>query len=370
MERAAGIITTNYTSVRPSKLAKVRPLAALPVGGRYRMIDFALSNMVNASIRTVGIILPYNYRSLVDHLGSGKEWALDRKHGGIFMLPGSPFGTASFGPRFLLRDLLDNRSFLEKEIRPFVVVTGANIICNMDYNNIIDAHIETGADITVLTSTARQDNPALTRFELGGDRVRASSVGVLEGDTQFLDCFVVSIDYLLGLLDLYQSVDYLDLFEALQGDYDRVRVQSYAYESASTMAIFSDECYYKNSLRMLETEVLDVLFDFQRPVFTKSHDNPPAKHEPTARVKHSIISGGSKIAGRVENSILGRDVVVSKGAVVKDSIIMQSCTIGPDAEVKAAIIDRNNTIPEKTQIKGTQKDVYIKGKGLDYASSF
>lgn len=367
MERAAGIITCNYAPEHPSALAAKRPLAALPVGGRYRMVDFALSNMVNAGIRTVGIILPTNYRSLVDHLGSGKEWALDRKHGGMFMLPGSPFGTASFGPRFLLRDLIFNRRFLEKERRPYVVISGANIICNMDYNDVISAHVASDADITVVTTTATSDNGALMSFDVADGRVTSAHVGVHEGDTSFLDCFVVSIEYLLGLLDLYEAVDYLDVFEALEGEYDHVNVQAFDYTSESTMAIFSDSCYYKNSLRMLEESVLDVLFDFQRPIFTKSHDNPPAKHEPDARVQHSLIAGGAHIAGRVENSVLGRDVIIAKGAVVKDSVIMQSCTIGPGAQIKCAIIDRNNTIPAETHIKGTPEHVYIKGKGLDYA---
>lgn len=366
MERAAGIVTCNYAPEHPSVLAKKRPLAALPIGGRYRMVDFALSNMVNAGIRTVGIVLPTNYCSLVDHLGSGKEWALDRKHSGIFMLPGSPFGTASFGPRFLLRDLIFNRKFLEKERSPYIVISGANIIYNMDYNDVISVHVASGADITVITMRAKEKNPALMRFDLVDGRVVSADVGVEEGDIAFLDCFVVSIDYLLGLLNLYEGVDYLDLFEVLENDFDRVNVQAFDYDNESTMAIFSDECYYKNSLKMLEESVLDGLFDFQRPIFTKSHDNPPAKHEPDARVEHSLIAGGAHISGRVENSILGRDVVIAKGAVVKDSIIMQSCTIGPGAQIKCAIIDRNNTIPAETHIKGTPQAVYIKGKGLDY----
>ena len=116
MDRCIGLITTNYSLKNPSALTESRPPAALPIAGRYRMVDFALSNMVNAGMRTVGLILPSNYRALMDHVESGKDWSLDRKHGGLFNLPGSAFGSTRSGARFLIRDLIDNRVFLDREI--------------------------------------------------------------------------------------------------------------------------------------------------------------------------------------------------------------------------------------------------------------
>ena len=155
METAVGLITTNYSIKHPSALTKSRPAASVPFLGRYRFVDFALSNMVNAGIKTVGVVMPFNYRSIVDHLYTGKDWGLDRKKGGLFLMPGSAFGTSRKGPRFLLRDLIANRVFLERDTATNVVVSAANIIYNYDYAELIRAHNESGADITLLTKTYR-----------------------------------------------------------------------------------------------------------------------------------------------------------------------------------------------------------------------
>ena len=149
--KAIGVITANYSTKYPTILSEARPAASMPFLGRYRVVDFALSNMVNCGIRTVGIIMPYNYRSLIDHIGSGREWDLNRKKGGLFVLPGSAFGTSRTGSRFLLRDLVHNKTYLERSSADYVVVTSASFVYNADYRKIIEAHENSGADITVLT---------------------------------------------------------------------------------------------------------------------------------------------------------------------------------------------------------------------------
>ena len=158
MAKAIGLITANYSTKFPSPLTDSRPAASIPFLGRYRAVDFALSNMVNCGIRTVGMIMPYNYRSLIDHVGSGREWELTRKSGGLFILPGSAFGTSRTGSRFLLRDLISNKIFLERDSADLVVVSTANWVYNMDYNVLFDAHVASGADITVVTQPAKDKN--------------------------------------------------------------------------------------------------------------------------------------------------------------------------------------------------------------------
>ncbi len=362
MDRCIGLITANYSVKNPSALTESRPPAALPVAGRYRMVDFALSNMVNAGMRTVGLILPYNYRALMDHVESGKDWSLDRKHGGLFNLPGSAFGSSRSGARFLIRDLIDNRMFLEKETRPYVVLSAANIILNMDYTELIDEHVKSGADITVVTKRASEENVSLTGFHTENGRVTGVHQGVQFGDTAFMDTFIVSIDILKQLLGWYEAVDYLDLFEALIGDLDRVNVRTFTFDGPA-MAVFSAKCFYKNSMKLLDPEIDDEIFGDERPIYTKAHDNPPAKYEPGSKVSNALVAGGSRIAGCVENSILGRSVIVEAGATVRNSIIMQSCTVECGARVENAIIDRDNVVPARTELRGTTDDVLIKGKG-------
>ena len=172
METAVGLITTNYSIKHPSALTKSRPAASVPFLGRYRFVDFALSNMVNAGIKTVGVIMPFNYRSIVDHLYTGKDWGLDRKKGGLFLMPGSAFGTSRKGPRFLLRDLIANRVFLERDTATNVVVSAANIIYNYDYAELIRAHNESGADITLLTKTYRCEAEDVSSVYTEDGRVR------------------------------------------------------------------------------------------------------------------------------------------------------------------------------------------------------
>ena len=161
MAKAIGLITANYSTKFPSALTDSRPVASVPFLGRYRAVDFALSNIVNCGIRTVGMIMPYNYRSLIDHVGSGREWELTRKGGGLFILPGSAFGTSRTGSRFLLRDLIHNKVFLERDTADYVILSTANWIYNMDYNELIDAHAASGADITVLTQAAKDKDAAV-----------------------------------------------------------------------------------------------------------------------------------------------------------------------------------------------------------------
>lgn len=360
MAKAIGLITANYSTKFPSALTDSRPAASIPFLGRYRAVDFALSNMVNCGIRTLGMIMPYNYRSLIDHVGSGREWQLTRKSGGLFILPGSAFGTSRTGGRFLLRDLIHNKIFLERDAADYVIVSAANWIYNMDYNELIAAHAESGADITVVTQAARDKDVDVCALEVVDGRVKGIKHGTVFGDTAFLDCFVVGREKFIEILDWYAANDYLDLFEALAGEYDRVNVQAYDFEGYAA-PIFNKDTYYKANMDMLDPKITHELFSV-RPIATKAHDNQPAKIVSGAKITNSRVSGSCRIYGTVINSILGRGVVVEKGAVVKDAIIMQGCTIKSGAHVEYAIVDRNNVIAEGTEFCGTEANILIKDK--------
>ena len=197
MDKAIGIINANYDTPDLKELINGRTAASVPFGGRYRMIDFALSNMVNADITSVGIITPYKYRSLLDHVGAGSEWNLDRKNGGLFVLPGSVFGISSPGSRFLLRDFRRNMVFLSRAQAQYVVITTANVIANMDYSALIEQHEKSGADVTMATITATEADKDLMGVELEAGKVKSTFRGVKPGDEAFIDCFVVTYSLLL-----------------------------------------------------------------------------------------------------------------------------------------------------------------------------
>ncbi|MBQ6756174.1 MAG: glucose-1-phosphate adenylyltransferase subunit GlgD [Oscillospiraceae bacterium] len=362
MDRAIGIITTNYETPDLKELINGRTAASVPYGGRYRMIDFSLSNMENADITTVGIITPYKYRSLIDHFGAGSEWNLDRKIGGLFVLPGSVFGISTKGSRFLLRDFRRNMVFLSRASAKYVVVTTANIVANLDYNKMIDQHEQSGADITLAyVDGVRDDNDISTIVTDESGKVKDILRGVKKGDKAFVDSFVISYELLLKVLDWYAAIDYLDLFEALAADFDKMDIRLFKVEGY-LRSIYSAGNYFRNSMDLLRPEVSDELFRRDRPIATKITDAPPTKYGAECVVKNSLIPAGCIIEGTVENSILFRGVTVGKGAVVRNAIVMQSCKIGDGAVVENAIIDRSNKIEAGSVLKGTPENILIKEK--------
>ena len=352
--KAIGYITANYTCRTSSKLTECRPLAALPVFGRYRLIDFPLSNMMNAGIKTVGVVMPSNYRSLIDHMESGRDWMLDRKKGGLFLLPGNAFGASKRGMRFLLRDIIANKTLFQRSDLPYVVMCGCNIIFNIDLAEIIDAHERSGAHATMVYCRAeREHDNDVTALEIGeAGRVHALHAGCSFGDNKFLDCCVINRNVLLDIIDNYQDVDHLDLFEAIEPEFGRIDVCSYEFKGLA-LGVFDEQSYYQRSMEMLRPDLNDRLFNPNRPIMTKAHDAPPAKYCTGSTVCNSLVSAGCLIQGTVRGSILARDVIVEHGASVSNSIIMQSCVIRSGARVENAIVDKNNVIPAQTELRGT-----------------
>ena len=361
MAKVIGIITCNYTSTDSEFTAADRPIAAAPYVGRYRVIDFPLSNMINAGIRTVGVIMPQNFRALADHLGAGKEWSLDRKNGGLFYLPGSAFGTARRGARFLIRDLIDNKAMLTRSTDGYVVFSSANIVFNADIAKFVDYHIEHGADITALTKIANEDDADVVSFDAKDEMVKGMKYGVKEGELAFLDTFVIKRSLLLDMLDWYAASDHLDLFEAILSNSVPVTIKTASYEGYCA-AIFNKMSYYRANMDMLNPEVANAVFPSGRYIKTKTHDTPPAKLETGSKVTKSLISSGSRIYGEVSGSVLGRNVIVEPGATVSNSVIMQGTVVKTGAVIDYAIVDRNNIISAGTVIKGTPDNVFAKGK--------
>lgn len=361
MKNFIGLITANYSTKHPGILTETRPVVSMPFLGRYRILDFALSNMVNSGARTIGMIMPYNYRSIIDHIGSGRDWDLDRKKGGLFILPGSAFGTSRNGSRFLLRDMENNKEFLKRDRHEYVVVSSASFVMTIDYNKLIAQHKERGADITVVVKRASRTDSDVVGFACKDGRVTGITHGIVFGDCAFLDCFVMRRELLLEMLEWYAQSDYLDLFEAMSEDYGRVKVETFEF-SGYCAGLFNKKTYFAANMDLLDPAITQELFPTDWPVRTKAHDNAPAKFERGSRVTNSRISGSCVIYGSVSHSILGRGVVVEHGANVSNSIIMQSCVIEQGARVENAIVDRNIMVPASTELRGTPEAILIKEK--------
>ena len=361
MDRLMGLITANYQTPELGLLTEDRTIASLPFAGRYRLIDFPLSNMINAGITAVGLVTPYKYRSIIDHVGAGKPWSLNRKNGGLFILPGSVFGVQSGESKFLLRDLERNRMFLTGAVAPYLLVTGASCVCTMDYNDVLEAHLKSGADITMVTVPAGEDNPHVSGLKVKEGKVLGVTHGVKAGGVQSLDCFIIATDFLLKLLDWYKTVNYLDLFDALAGDYDKLEVRTFEY-TGYARPIYDVKSYYDAGMDMLNPAVAAQVWRADLPIQAKVNDAAPAQYLQGACVRNSLISAGCTIGGTVENSILSSGVVVKPGAVVRNTVLMKACVIEAGAEVDYGIFDKGNVVPAGAVLKGTPRDVLLRGK--------
>jgi glucose-1-phosphate adenylyltransferase len=367
MNEVMGLICANYNTDDLGILTADRPPASLPFGGRYRLIDFVLSNMVNAGIRTVGVVTPYMYRSLLDHLGAGKEWFLDRKRGGLFVLPGSIYGFKNMSTQFLVKDMIRNSDYLTRDYKEYVIVTSANQVYNMDYRALIEAHANNDADVTL---TYRGENPAHWSKGLFIDlnfekritkmfRVRQEAAPEeTPPPALFVDCMVFKRQVLIDLIGWYQAVDHMELTDVLLENIGNVRI--YGYEFTGYLGrIDSVRSYLKCSRDTLLPDIHEELFFGKRPVYTKTRDGAPTRYYSGSDTTNSLIPNECMIRGRVENSILFPGVSVGKDAVVKDSVIMQRSVVGEGALVENTIADKYVTIGDGAVIRGSDEHPLI-----------
>ena len=363
MNRTIGLVTTNYTIPNYSPLTDNRPSVAIPFGGRYRLLDFALSNMVNARIQTVGLITPHFYRSIMDHIGAGKEWGLDRKSGGLYILPGAVFGFRESDGRFLFRDMLHNLSYLEQGDADYVLVSSGSLVCNIDYQPLIDQHELSGDHVTLVYRKTgageRRTGHYLTLDETGHVTAieRAGS-----GEHQFLNSFIINKTLFLRLARDFEALGYMNFIDLLAQALPDIRVGSWRFDGYIAF-MDSIQDYFRSSMDLLRRDVRQELFNPDRQILTKIHDTPPALYAEGAVVKNSMITAGSIIEGTVENSVLFRSVRIEKGAVVKNCVLMEKCVIKAGAYLENVICDKFITVTENKHIQGTSEKPCVLPKG-------
>ncbi len=349
MTDAMGIILTRSKDAGLNELTQVRDIAALPFAGRYRLIDFVLSNMVNSGIINVGIATHVNYSSLMDHVGSGKPWDLNRKNYGLFMLPPQVRGASisAAGEVDLLHNVL---TYLHRSKQKYVVLTGANIVCNMNYEDIIKYHEEKGADITVIYNVMELTDTQLkkcTTYDIDvNGKVKdihynlSEPVSVNAG----MEMFIIERTKLQALIeDAYAKGSHSFIQDILVASMSHLSIYAYKYEGF-VGRIDSVVSYYDNNMKMLDAEVRKEIFGGKNPVYTKVKDQVPTKYLEGAKVKNSLVADGCIIDGEVENSIIFRGVHIAKGAVVKNCIVMQNSVIQERCDLENVVIDKECTL--------------------------
>jgi len=373
-----GIIFSNIHDNDIPELTNQRTMASIPFGCRYRLIDFHLSNMVNADITKVGIITHYNYQSLIDHLSTGKDWDLARRKGGITIL--SPYllsGGSGFGHLYntRLEALLSIDHYINKCEEEYVVLSDCDIVCNVDVKDMIRQHKKTNADITIATKRVTLSPDKTEKHSI----IESSEDGRITGLKYATPYITYSGDYDINmniwvmktkLLAKMVSTAHSRGFKSFSRDLiapalDVLNIRKYEYDGFYA-SINSLSEYYDNNMALLKKNNRLALFDVEnRPIYTKIRNSTPTYYSSGSTVNNSLIADGCRIYGTVENSIIFRGVYVAKNAVVKNSILLQDTCVFSGSNLNCVITDKNVVIKEARTLSGhPTKPFYIEKNAI------
>lgn len=357
-----GVINLIHETEEMGTLTAGRCLATVPFGGRYRLIDFALSSMVNSGISKVAVFAHTKYRSLMDHLGSGGNWDLHRKQSGLFVLPPAMEDMTDFGKGDLYH-FFRHRDYFSRSPLEYVVVVRSHMACNIDYACVLEAHRERGSDITVVCKRWSGTMSGLTRRVKVDDGGRVTDMqdhfGRLASDVVSMEMYVMRKELLLELVEtsLAQGKDHL-VRHAIMAKLGELNVGAYMHEGYLGI-VNTIPAYYRHSMDLLDQDVWNELFFRPGPIYTKVKDEPPSCYRQGSEVSHSLVANGCEIEGRVEGSILFRGVKVRKGAVVRNSIVMQNGVIGEDGTLENCILDKDVEIRPLQRLRGAADMPYL-----------
>lgn len=366
--QAVGVIFSNIHDNDIPELSRHRTMASIPFGGRYRLIDFALSNFVNSGITTVGIVTKNNYQSLIDHLGSGKDWDLARKDGGIILLP--PYSDENDVPYSnRLEALKGITGFLNRRKEEYVVISDCDYIAHVDINDILRFHEEKGADFTMVCH--EQEGPIDSSYYLTFDPDETGRVKGLKISPDvknkgkynlYANIMVINREFLVNLIQDAVTRGFSSFGrDILSKNVDTLKIYAYRFNGYFA-GVHSLQNYFTHSMELLKKDVRDELFG-ARDIYTKVRDSAPSRYCDGAVVKNSLISDGCVIEGSVENCILFRGAKIGKGSVVKNSILMQDTVIGSNASLDCVITDKNAVIRDGRHLAGCDTLPYFIAKG-------
>ncbi len=372
---AVGIIFSNIHDQSIPEITRRRTMASVPFGCRYRLIDFPLSNFVNSNISNIGVITHYNYQSLMDHIGTGKDWDLATRSGGIKILP--PYitaydNTASAGLYSTrLEALAGILHFISRAKEEYAVLSDCDTICNIDLNEVLDYHKKNEADITVVAKPELLTRAMVGKqivFETDGNNKItdiAEQTSNMSG-TKFvcMNILVMSRLYLQNLVLDAIAHGYKDFYrDSMMSNVNTANFYIFEHKGYHA-SITSPSEFFKCNMQLLEKDVRDDLFNNDnRPILTKVRNSPPTKYAEGAKVKNSLLADGCVIEGTVENSIIFRGVHVGKGTVVRNSILMQDTFVGKNVELNCVITDKNVMIGDGCDLSGHETRPFYIEKG-------
>ena len=367
---ALGIIFPNTYDTLVPELVSERLMASIPFAGRYRMVDFILSSMVNSGIGNISLVVRKNYHSLMDHLGSGREWDLTRKNGGLNIVP--PFAQKNIkvytGRVEALASVL---TFLKSQKEKYVVMSDTNVVVNFDFNAMLQAHMDSGADITIayneqelpkeLLDYQTSDRIFYYTFDVEQGRIRKVCINPKTSGVQntSMNIFVIERELLIELVSTaYMQGRSFFMRDVIMPQLGKLNVQAYKY-TGYVARISGMKSYFEENMKLLDDYNLDALFS-AAPIYTKIRGDNPTHYKDGAKVQNVMMADGCVIEGEVENSVIFRGVKVGKGAKIRNCILMQDTVVEAGANVEYLITDKNVTITAGKEMKGTDTfPVYI-----------
>lgn len=355
--RAIGIVLAGGNNHRMKELSQKRAVAAMPVAGSYRSIDFVLSNMSNSHIQKVAVLTQYNARSLNEHLGSSKWWDFGRKQGGIFVFTPAVTADRSSWYRGTADAIYQNLDFLKSSHEPYVIIASGDCIYKMDYNKILEYHIEKKADITVIC----KDMPAnvdVSRYGVVKMNEDARIVEfeekplVASSNTISTGIYIIRRRQLIEMLERCAEEERHDFVTDVLIRYKNLK-RIYAYKMDTYWSNISTvESYYQTNMDFLKPEVRKYFFRDEPKICTKVDDLPPAKYNAGSDVRNSLVASGCIVNSKVENSILFKKAFVGKNCVIKNSIILNDVYIGDNTHIENCIVESRNTLRANTYYCG------------------
>lgn len=362
--RAIGIVLAGGNSKKMKELSNKRAIAAMPIGGSYRSIDFTLSNMSNSHVQKVAVLTQYNSRSLNEHLSSSKWWDFGRKQGGLFLFTPTITEDNGFWYRGTADAIYQNLNFLKNSHEPYVVITSGDGVYKLDYNKVLEYHIAKKADITVVTKQIMNPDE-ITRFGCittdEDNRIMGFEEKPLVPTSSLVSIgvYVIRRRQLIELIEKAAQEERHDFVSDILIRYKNLK-RIYSYEMDSYWSnIASADSYYKTNMDFLNKDIRDYFFKQYPDVYSKIDDLPPAKYNVGSVVKNSLVSSGCIINGVVENSVLFKKVYVGNNCTIKNSIILNDVHIGDNTYIENCIVESRDTIRANTTHVGEEGNVKI-----------
>ena len=370
----AGLIFSNIHNSSMPEMTSVRTMASVPYGCRYRLVDFPLSNMVNSGITKIGIITHNNYQSLMDHIGTGKDWDLARRSGGIRILPPfiTSYNSANGGKLYSTRleALMGVTGFISKCSEEYIVLSDCDGICSIDLNKVLEDHIEKNADVTIVTRTVnfKKEIPSdgATEIKCNADGFATEVSAYIDYDRSAeisTNIIIANRLFLLNAINDASAHGYNHFYkDIIARRVKSARINCYHYDGIY-LQITSLESYFRCSMQLLDPEVRNGLFVKESPIYTKLRNSAPTVYANGSKVVNSYVADGCVIEGTVENSIIFRGVHVGKGTVVKNSILLQDTFTGTNVSLNCVITDKNVVIRNNRVLSGHESMPFFISKG-------